>query len=129
MDDNDGKELLITMKEEIRKYRMDKYGAITYCEKEKVLCFGCLTEDGECKYEKCLHDIPEWHEQQARIEEKRRLANLEATKPMCPEKPKGNESKAMIETLWKTIRKNEDKANALYKAGESKNGKTKTLGV
>ena len=113
MDDINGKELLV-MNEEVRKQELEKYGAITYCEKCDVLCFGCLTEDGSCKYEVCLHDDPKWIEQQKRIEEKRKSARMEAEKfTHEPQAKKVNQKDQMA-----IIRNLEAKARSLYMAGE-----------
>lgn len=60
------------MKQEIREERLRKFGCITWCEERSTQCFGILTEDGTCKHDVCLHDRPEWIEQQRRIEQKRK---------------------------------------------------------
>ena len=108
------------MNEEVRKERLEKYGAITYCEEKDVLCFGCLTADGNCKYEICLHDDPNWIAQQKRIEEKRKAAMNPKIIEAEPIKPKVE--KIDIEAERKKIRNLEAKARALYMAGERKEG-------
>lgn len=114
-----GKELLIAMmNEEIRKQKLEKYGSIAFCEERNVLCFGCLTENGECKYKICLHDDPKWIEQQKRIEEKRKAA----MKPQIvePEPTKPTVEKVDVEAERRKIRNLEAKARGLYMAGERK---------
>lgn len=115
MGSHDGKEL--PMKEEIRQKRMQEHGCITWCEQENTMCFGCLTENGDCKYITCLHYDPNWIAQQERIEAKRR----ETEKPKAIETPE-KVSRRETETPAQEIRRKwehlENKARALYQAGE-----------
>lgn len=60
-----------TMKTEIRRERMKKYGSILYCPAQDCKCFGRDTDE-ECRHEKCLLQDPEYIALQERIEEKRR---------------------------------------------------------
>ena len=69
MDAADRKEL--SMKTEIRRERMKKYGSILYCPAQDCKCFGRDTDE-ECRHEKCLLQDPEYIALQKRIEEKRR---------------------------------------------------------
>ena len=69
VDAADRKEL--SMKTEIRKERMKKYGSILYCPAQDRKCFGRDTDE-ECRHEKCLLQDPEYIALQERIEKKRR---------------------------------------------------------
>lgn len=118
---DDRKELFIAMNEEVRKERLEKYGAITWCEERETMCFGVLTEDGKCKHAICLHDDPKWIAQQERIEQRRKAAmkaENEAIKP--EEKNEDKEIRIDIDAMWKKIHAWEEKANSLYRAGERK---------
>lgn len=69
VDAADRKEL--SMKTEVRKERMKKYGSILYCPAQDCKCFGRDTDE-ECRHEKCLLQDPEYIALQEKIEKKRR---------------------------------------------------------
>lgn len=123
LDDIDRKELFVMwrsesamwMNENVRDYRMAKFGTITWCEERNTQCFGCLTEDGSCKHEQCLLDDPKHIEMRERQQQKTK-------KPKEPPRETSGAShvaeERAMEIFWESIKAMEKKAEFLYRVNE-----------
>ena len=112
------------MENKIHKSKIEKYGSFLYCQERQCLCFGCYTEDGNCKHESCILDSPEHEELMERIRRNReknkvlqKLENREEknTKIRAQRKSK-------IEILKNEIAKKEAYARACYKNNNPRKG-------